>query len=83
MKSQPKSRAQATAPVDNSAAIEANLRRALAANEFAQNCLQPARSPYQAQSLPAAEAMHELQRCLTIKARIAQLRARAGQRRAA
>jgi hypothetical protein len=54
---------------------EANLRRALAANEFAENCLRPARSPYQAQSLPEAEAARERKRCSAIKARLAHIRA--------
>lgn len=53
----------------------ANLRRASAANEFAEACLRPARSPYQAQSLPEAEASRERTRCNTVKLRLAQLRA--------
>ena len=62
---------------------EANLRRASAANEFAQSCLRPARSPYQAQTLPEAEAARERMRCNAVKMRLAQLRARAGLRRRA
>lgn len=54
---------------------EANLRRAWAANEFADNCLRPTHSPYQAQSLPEAEAARELMRCNAIKGRLTQLRA--------
>lgn len=60
---------------------EINLRRAAAANEFAEECLRPACSPYQAQGLPEAEATRERQHCRAVKVRIAELRARAGQRR--
>jgi hypothetical protein len=59
---------------------EANLRRATAANEFAENCLRPARSPYQAQALPEAEAARERLRCKAVTVRIAELRARLGWR---
>ena len=59
---------------------EANLRRATAANEFAENCLRPARSPYQAQSLPEAEAARERQHCKVVKVRLAELRARLSRR---
>ena len=52
-------------------------QRATTANDFAINCLRPARSPYQAQSLPEPEAVRERQRCQTVKMRIAKLRARA------
>jgi hypothetical protein len=62
---------------------EANLRRASAANEFAESCLRPARSPYQAQALPEAEAARERLRCNSVKVRLAQLRIRAGLRRRA
>jgi hypothetical protein len=62
---------------------EANLRRAWAANEFAQSCLRPARSPYQAQALPEAEAAREQLRCNAVKVRLVQLRVRAGLRRRA
>lgn len=57
---------------------EANLRRVAAANEFTESCLRPARSPYEAQSLPEAEAARERQHCRAVKVRIAELRARAG-----
>ena len=60
---------------------ESNLRRAGAANEFAESCLRPARSPYQAQALPEAEAARERVRCQTVKMRLAQLRSRPGLRR--
>ena len=59
---------------------EANLRRATAANEFAESCLRPARSPYQAQALPEAEAARERQHCKAVKVRLAELRARLGRR---
>lgn len=55
---------------------ETNLHRLWMANEFAARCLEPARAPYQAQSLPPAEAAAERQRCKTINLRIAQLRTR-------
>ncbi len=62
---------------------EASLRRAATANDFVENCLRPARAPYQAQSLPEAEAARERQHCQAVKVRIADLRARAGLRRRA
>ncbi len=55
---------------------EANLHRVWMANEFAERCLEPSRPPYEAQTLPAAEAGFERRRCQTIKVRIAALRAR-------
>lgn len=65
------------------APTEPNLRRALAANEFAESCLRPARSPYQAQSLPATEAARERLRCQALKVRLAELRLRSVPRRRA
>lgn len=62
---------------------EANLRRAADANDFAEKCLRPASSPYEAQSLPAVEAARERQNCKAVRVRIAELRARAGLRRRA
>jgi hypothetical protein len=62
---------------------EDNLRRATAANETVEICLRPARKPYQAQSLPEAEAARERQHCKAVKMRISELRARAGMRRRA
>ena len=59
---------------------ESHLRRAWAANELAENWLRPARSPYEAQSLPEAEAARERLRCNAVKVRLAQLRTRAGLR---
>ena len=60
---------------------ESHLRRAWAANELAESWLRPARSPYEAQSLPEAEAVRERLRCNAVKVRLAQLRTRAGLRR--
>lgn len=51
------------------------LNRAFLANELVESCLKPARSPYQAQSLPETEARRERERCQLVKSRIAQLRA--------
>ncbi len=58
------------------ATSEASLHRLWMANEFAERCLEPARPPYQAQTLPSAEAARERQRCKAIKLRIAELRTR-------
>jgi hypothetical protein len=44
------------------------------ANEFVETCLQPARSPYEAQCLPEADALRERKRCEDVKVRIAELR---------
>ena len=60
---------------------ELHLSRAWAANELAEGWLRPARSPYEAQSLPEAEAIRERLRCNAVKVRLAQLRTRAGLRR--
>ena len=60
---------------------ESHLRRAWAANELAESWLRPARFPYEAQSLPEAEAARERLRCNAVKVRLAQLRTRAGLRR--
>jgi len=60
---------------------ELHLRRAWAANDLAEGWLRPARSPYEAQSLPEAEAVRERLRCNAVKVRLAQLRTRAGLRR--
>jgi hypothetical protein len=62
---------------------ESNLRRTSAANEFAESCLRPARSPYQAQALPEAEAARERLRCHVVKMRLAHLRSRPDLRRRA
>ena len=57
---------------------EANLRRAAAANDFAEDCLQSSRSPYENQTLPEAETAGELRHCETVKVRLAELRVQAG-----
>jgi len=44
------------------------------ANDFVLGCLQPARSPYQAQCLPEEDAIRERKRCEAVRDRIAQLR---------
>ena len=59
---------------------EANLRRAASANVFAENCLRPAHSPYQAQALPEAEAERERRHCRAVKLRLAELRTRLSHR---
>ncbi|HEY2614164.1 MAG TPA: hypothetical protein VGI42_00505 [Chthoniobacterales bacterium] len=53
-----------------------NVERVRIANDFVETCLKPARSPYQAQHLPEADAVREHQRCQVVKARIAQLHAK-------
>ena len=45
------------------AASDMTLNRAFLANQLVVDCLKPARSPYQAQSLPEAEAIRERLRC--------------------
>jgi hypothetical protein len=55
---------------------EASLHRVWMANEFAERCLEPSRPPYQAQSLPEAEALFERRRCKAVKLRLAELRSR-------
>ena len=44
------------------------------ANDFVQGCLQPARSPYEAQSLPEADAIRERKRCEAVRNRLVELR---------
>ena len=51
------------------------LNRAFLANELVQNCMKAARSPYEAQSLPEAEAKTERTRCEAVNRRLSQLRA--------
>jgi hypothetical protein len=53
-----------------------SLRRVSTANDFVETCLQPARSPYEAQFLPEVDAVRERERCETVKIRIAQLGSR-------
>jgi len=52
----------------------AKLASTALANDFVEGCLQPARSPYQAQCLPEKDAIQERKRCESVRARIAQLR---------
>jgi hypothetical protein len=47
------------------------------ANDFVQGCLQPARSPYEAQCLPEADATRERKRCDAVRTRLVELRAAA------
>lgn len=44
------------------------------ANDFVLGCLQPMRSPYEAQCLPETDAVRERKRCEAVRDRIAQLR---------
>ena len=53
---------------------KAKLASTALANDFVFGCLQPARSPYEAQCLPETEASHERKRCEAVRDRIAQLR---------
>ncbi|PYL54766.1 MAG: hypothetical protein DMF29_05685 [Verrucomicrobia bacterium] len=50
------------------------LASTILANDFVLGCLQPARSPYEAQSLAETDAIRERQRCEIVRSRIAQLR---------
>jgi hypothetical protein len=43
------------------------------ANDFVLTCLKPARSPYQAQCLPEADAIRERRRCEAVKAHLREL----------
>jgi hypothetical protein len=51
-----------------------NLQRARIANDFVENCLKPARPPYQAQHLPETDAARERGRCQAVKVRLSLLR---------
>jgi hypothetical protein len=44
------------------------------ANDFVQGCLQPARSTYEAQCLPEADAIRERERCDAVRNRLVELR---------
>jgi hypothetical protein len=44
------------------------------ANDFVLGCLQPMRSPYEAQCLAETDAVRERERCEVVRNRIAQLR---------
>ena len=52
----------------------AKLASTALANDFVEGCLEPARSPYQAQCLPESDAVRERKRCEAVRNRIAQLR---------
>lgn len=52
-----------------------NLERARIANEFVENCLKPARTPYEAQHLPETDAAREFARCHATRVRLSLLRA--------
>jgi len=52
-----------------------NLERVRIANEFVENCLRPARSPYKSQHLPETDAARERGRCQAVKVRLSLLRA--------
>jgi hypothetical protein len=53
-----------------------NLERVRIANDFVENCLKPARSPYESQHLPETDAARERGRCQAVKVRLSLLRAR-------
>jgi hypothetical protein len=52
----------------------AKLASTTLANDFVQGCLNPVRSPYEAQCLPESDAVRERKRCEAVRNRIAQLR---------
>jgi hypothetical protein len=52
-----------------------NLQRAGIANEFVENALKPARTPYESQHLPEGDAARERQRCEAVKVRLSLLHA--------
>jgi hypothetical protein len=52
-----------------------NLERARIANDFVENALKPARTPYENQQLPEGEATRERQRCEAVKVRLSLLHA--------
>jgi hypothetical protein len=52
----------------------AKLASTALANDFVEGCLQPARSPYQAECLPESDAVRERKRCKVVRERIAELR---------
>jgi hypothetical protein len=53
-----------------------NLERVHIANDFVENCVQPARKPYGAQHLPETDAARERGRCQAVKVRLSLLRSR-------
>ena len=52
------------------------INRASLANQVVETCLRPPRHPYEAQSLPEADAIRERKRCHAAESRIAKLRAK-------
>jgi hypothetical protein len=52
-----------------------NLERARIANEFVENSLKPARTPYESQHLLEGDATRERQRCEAVKVRLSLLHA--------
>jgi hypothetical protein len=52
-----------------------NLERARIANDFVENCVKPARPPYEAQHLPETDAARERGNCQGVKVRLSLLRA--------
>ena len=52
----------------------AKLASTALANDFVLGCLQPVRSPYEAQCLPEADAIRERKRCEAVRNRVAELR---------
>ena len=52
-----------------------NLDRARIANDFVENCVKPARPPYEAQHLPETDAARERGNCQAVKVRLSLLRA--------
>ncbi len=52
----------------------AKLDSVLIANDFVAGCLKPARSPYELQCLPEAQADEERKRCAAVSNRVAILR---------
>ena len=53
---------------------QAKLESATVANDFVRNCLEPAYEPYEAQSLPEADAARQRKRCDMVRDRLSQLR---------
>ncbi len=52
---------------------DATLHRACMANDIVEKCLKSARTPYEAQYLPEADAIRERKRCEAVKVRIGKL----------
>lgn len=52
-----------------------NLERARIANDFVENALKPARTPYESQHLPPGDLARERNRCKTVKVRLSLLQA--------